>query len=220
MGATSTTAGAVPGAAFVGQGGSMTGWSVSSGGDFNADGFGDILIGSPQFSSNSSLTTNGLATLLYGAPSGSAGYLSGIYTLSSLPSGVSALFLPGANSGDMAGYAVSPVGIINAGQPSLILVGAPGFSGDAGTAYLIPGRSGTLTGTQSLLDSETSPLSGVQFLLSTPSAPSTSPPFSAPRSPAGSRPPASRPTATPRKTSSSVRQATIPTTLSTWPAAP
>ena len=177
VGAASTTTGAVPGAAIVGPSGSKTGWAVSSGGDFNADGFGDILIGSPQFSSTSSLTNNGLATLLYGAPSSSAAYLSGTITLASLPSGVSPLFLPGANSGDMAGYAVSPVGFINAGQPSLILVGAPGFNGDAGTAYLIPGRSGALTGTQSLPDAETAPLSGVQFLLSTPSAPSTSPPF-------------------------------------------
>ncbi len=42
----------------------------------------------------------------------------------------------------MAGYALSVVGDINVGQPNLILIGAPGFNSDAGTAYLIPGRAG------------------------------------------------------------------------------
>ena len=43
----------------------------------------------------------------------------------------------------MAGYAVSQVGVINAGQPTSILIGAPGFNVRRhGTAYLIPGRAG------------------------------------------------------------------------------
>jgi FG-GAP repeat len=176
VGAASSTTGAVPGATLVGPGGSLTGWAVSSGGDFNDDGFGDILIGSPS-DSNSNLTTNGMATLLYGAPSTSGGYLTGTITLLSPPSGVVPLYLDGASSGAEAGYAVSPVGFINAGQPSLILVGSPGFNSDAGTAYLIPGRAGGLSGTQSLSGAGSAPLSGVQFLLSTPSAPSGSPPF-------------------------------------------
>ena len=128
VGAASTTTGAVPGATFVGPGGSLTGWAVSSGGDFNDDGFGDILIGSPQYSSGSGVTTNGLATLFYGATSSAANYLTGTITLISPPSAITPLYLTGAMSGAEAGYAVSPVGFINAGQPSLILVGSPGYT--------------------------------------------------------------------------------------------
>jgi hypothetical protein len=181
VGAAAGTTGAVPGATIVGPGGSETGWAVSSGGDFNADGFDEILIGSPEFSSSSSLTDNGLATLFYGATSGATGYLSGTITLISPPTGIAPLYMTGALSGALAGYALSQVGFINAGQPGLILIGSPGYTNngiaDAGTAYLIPGRTTTLSGTESLAEAESSPLSGVQFFASTPAAPTTSPPF-------------------------------------------
>jgi hypothetical protein len=179
VGATTGTGGgtAVPGATILGPTASRTGQAVSSGGDFNSDNFGDILIGSPEFSSSSTVTNNGLATLLYGAASTSTGYLTGTITLGNTPSGISPLYMTGATSGSLAGYAVSPVGLINSGQPSLILVGAPGFNNNSGSAYLIPGRTGGLTGTQSLANAELSPLSGVQFKLTTPNSASTSPPF-------------------------------------------
>jgi hypothetical protein len=177
IGAASGTTGAVPGATILGPSASRTGWAVSAGGDFNADGFGDILVGSPQFSTSSTVTTNGLATLLYGAPSSSSAYLTGTITLGSTPTGISPLYLPGATAGALAGYSVSQVGVINAGQPTLILVGSPGFNNFSGTAYLIPGRAGGLSGTQSLTGAESAPLSGVQFLLSTPASPTTSPAF-------------------------------------------
>ncbi len=177
VGAASTTTGAVPGATIVGPSGSRTGFSVSSGGDFNADGFGDILIGSPNYSSSSTTTNQGLASLFYGAPSSSGSYLSGVFNLATPPSAISPLYLQGALAGSLAGYSVSQVGFINASQPSSILVGSPGYNNNSGTAYLIPGRSGGLTGSQSLLNAESAPISGVQFLLSTPNSPTTSPSF-------------------------------------------
>ncbi len=170
VGASSNT---VPGAQILGPGGSSkTGYSVSSAGDFNADGFGDILIGSPGYSSSSILANQGEATLLYGSSSG----LTGTITLANPPSGLQAVNFTGANAGDMAGYAVAFTGFINTNQPNNILVGAPGFNSNAGTAYLIPGRTG-FTGTYSLTNAESSPISGVQFTLSTPSSPSNSPNF-------------------------------------------
>ena len=176
VGAASTTTGAVPGATIVGPGSSKTGWAVSSGGDFNGDGFGDILIGSPYYTT-ASATNLGLATLFYGAATSSSSYLTGTITLTAPPTGISPLYLVGAAAGALAGYAVSPVGYINAGQPSLILVGSPGFNSNAGAAYLIPGRSGGLTGTQGLVDGRVVPALGHPVPALDPRSPSTSPPF-------------------------------------------
>ena len=123
VGGTGTNA--VPGAIFTGPaGGSETGFAVSSAGDFNNDGFGDIVIGTPQFSSSSTLLNQGEASIFYGATLGSTGYLTGTIPLANVPTGIQSVTLTGANSGDMAGYAVSPVGFINVGQPNPILIGS------------------------------------------------------------------------------------------------
>ncbi len=175
VGGTGTNA--VPGAIFTGPaGGAMTGFSVSTAGDFNDSGFGDIMIGSPGFSSSSTTTSQGEVSLFYGAASTSTAYLTGTIPLSNIPTAIQSVTFTGANAGDMAGYALSVVGFINVGQPNLILIGAPGFNSDAGTAYLIPGRAG-FTGTYSLANEEASPISGLQFVLSTAASPSTSPNF-------------------------------------------
>ena len=161
----------VPGALIQGPGNnSLTGYSVSSAGDFNADGFGDILIGSPGYSSGSTTLSQGEATLLYGSING----ITGTISLANPPAGTSPLTLTGANAGDMAGYAVAYTGFINANQPNNILVGAPGFNNSAGTAYLVPGRA-AFTGTYSLGNAESAPISGIQFNLTTPSSPTGTP---------------------------------------------
>ncbi len=158
----------VPGAVITGPaGGDETGFSVSAGGDFNNDGYADILIGTPFFSSSTTLTDNGEATLLYGAPSTSGAYLSGSIPLASLPANIVAATFTGGDAGDLAGWSLSQVGLINAGQPTSILIGAPGYNSDTGTAYLIPGRA-YFTGTYSLSTAESAPLSGLQFVGSTP----------------------------------------------------
>ena len=63
--------------------------------------------------------------------------------------------------------------LINAGQPTSILIGAPGYTvgsvADDGAAYLIPGRASFTGGPFSLLTPTTAPLSGLQFTLTTPS---------------------------------------------------
>jgi hypothetical protein len=169
-----TATGSVPGAKIVGPGANAgTGFSVSAAGDFNADGFADFVIGSPTFNLGNVTTPNsGETDLIYGSAAG----ITGTLTIGSLPAAVQSVTLTGANPGDMDGYAVSQVGVINAGQPTGILIGAPGFSSDSGTAYLIMGRVG-LTGSFSLSTAQSAPLSGLQFLNTTPNAPSSSPPF-------------------------------------------
>jgi len=169
-----TATGSVPGAKIVGPGASAgTGSSVSAAGDFNANGFASFMIGSPTYNLGSTTTPDsGEVDMIYGESSG----ITGTITLGALPATVQSATFTGANPGDMAGYALSQVGVINAGQPTSILIGAPGYNGDNGTAYLIPGRTG-LTGSFSLSTEQAAPLSGLQFVETTPSAPSSSPPF-------------------------------------------
>ncbi len=163
VGATGT--GAVPGAIFNGVAGGEAGFSVSSAGDFNGDGIGDIMIGSPMATEGLNATA-GQVNVFYGAKSTSAAYLSGIYNLANLPTtGPQYFVLTGADAGDMAGYAVAYTGIINVGQPNTILIGAPGYNANSGTAYLIPGRA-NFTGSYPLTAAELpGPLSGLQFTL-------------------------------------------------------
>lgn len=102
--------------------------------------------------------------MFYGAPSTSSAYLTGTIPVANVPTAIPSVTFTGANPGDMAGSSVSLMGVVNAGQPNEILIGAPGFNSSSGTAYLIPGRA-NLTGTFSLSTAEASPLSGVQFIL-------------------------------------------------------
>ena len=83
----------------------------------------------------------GEAYLFYGAASSSGAYSDRHDSAGRASQRISdSAHVRGATAGDMAGYAVSSVGVINAGQPTGILIGAPGYSGDGGTVYLIPGR--------------------------------------------------------------------------------
>jgi hypothetical protein len=170
----------VPGALFIGPtsaaGNSELGFDVAAGGDFNDDGFGDILLGAPGFGSGSTVNGQGEAFLFYGASSTNGGYLSGLIDLNNLSANFSPLILQGGDGGDTAGYSMSEIGVINPGQPTSILIGAPGYNGDSGTAYLIPGRA-NFSGTYSLSTTEgTSGLQGLQFTNTTPGS-SVSPPF-------------------------------------------
>jgi hypothetical protein len=171
----------VPGATFVGPAGAVPGselgWTVSAGGDFNADGDADILLGAPFWSGSTTSTQAGLVYILYGAPSTSSAFLTGNIPLSNIPTAIQAATIFGAAAGNLAGYSLSEVGLINTGQPTSILIGAPGFNGNSGTAYLIPGRAGLTGGPFSLSTAESAPLSGLQFFNTTPTSQSTSPPF-------------------------------------------
>src|SRR5262249_41545584 len=104
----------IPGATFVGPPGAVpgseTGWTVSSGGDFNADGDADILIGAPFWSGSTTLTQQGIVYLLYGAPSTSSAFLTGNIPLSNIPTAIQSATIVGAAAGNLAGYSLSQVG--------------------------------------------------------------------------------------------------------------
>jgi hypothetical protein len=168
---------AVPGAIITGPaGGTGTGFAVSGAGDFNGDGFGDFLVGTPFFGPSSSTLNEGAATMFYGAASTSTAAITGTISLANIPAAIQSVSFTGGAAGDMAGYALSLVGFINPGQPNLILIGAPGFNANNGTAYLIPGRAG-FTGSFSLANAAAAPIDAVQFVLTTPNSSTSSPNF-------------------------------------------
>lgn len=161
VGATGTTG--VAGATFTGpSSGAQTGWAVSSAGDFNADGLADIMIGSPGASSSA-----GRVDLFYGQ-SVSGTPITGTISLANPGSAVHLLTMTGGSSGDLAGYALSQVGKINTTPGNPVLIGAPGFSSNNGTVYLVPSNPGQLEGTQSLASAESQPLAATQFTLTAP----------------------------------------------------
>jgi hypothetical protein len=167
LGSLGTSVSGVNGAIFNGlPAGSNTGFSVAAAGDFNEDGFADIMIGSPA---NGIPSLTGRVDLLYGQAqtAGSTGIF-GTINLSSPPSNIEQLTLNGPTAGSLAGYAIAPVGRMNTNTafPSdSILIGAPGFNANQGTAYLVPGNPVTLLGAFTLADA-TQPVAATQILIS------------------------------------------------------
>ena len=126
----------VPGVVFQGtSSGDLTGYAVSTAGDFNNDGINDIMIGSPDANNGS-----GRVDLIYGQPASSpAGHLVGTFQLGNLPSTINSVTFLGS-SGSLAGYSLAPFGAVNANPVNNIMIGAPGFNGDSGEVIVIPGN--------------------------------------------------------------------------------
>lgn len=142
----SAVGGAIAGARLQGENVSdYAGAAVASAGDVNGDGFDDILVGAPGSTGLTiAATSNGAAYLVYGAPSGSPGYLSGTVNLSG-----QAKFV-GATLNDQAGYAVAGAGDTNGDGYADILISAPNRNGKKGTVYVYYGSAVKATGTINL----------------------------------------------------------------------
>jgi Ca2+-binding RTX toxin-like protein len=139
-----------PAQGFVIQGdasGSFAGWSVSSAGDVNGDGFADVIVGEP-FGADG--TNNaGQAYIVYGSASG-VGSLDGagraVVDLANHGSSFTAsegFVIDGDAALDQAGFTVSAAGDVNGDGFGDVIVGAPfeasgGYA--AGEAYVIFGR--------------------------------------------------------------------------------
>jgi Ca2+-binding RTX toxin-like protein len=129
--------------------GDGTGWTVTSAGDVNGDGYADIILGTPQHTAYSS--GNGAAYLIYGH----AGGFSDI-DLAGLTASQGVKF-EGLGLGDVTGYSVSSAGDLNGDGFADLIVGAYGADPDgvtdAGAAYVIYG--GNFTGAVSHLGTNT-----------------------------------------------------------------
>ncbi|MEO5353375.1 MAG: FG-GAP-like repeat-containing protein [Magnetococcus sp. XQGC-1] len=129
-----------------GVAGDYAGQSVSSAGDFNGDGFADLLIGAPGPTGGSA---PGHVYLVFGQSSGFGGSVA----LSSLD-GLTGFRLDG-EVGDYAGVSVSAAGDLNGDGFADLIVGASGGNSGDGAAYVLFGSnvtgatmlSGNLVGT-------------------------------------------------------------------------
>jgi len=112
--------------------GDQSGFSVSGAGDFNGDGYADIVIGA----ANAGPTNVGSSYVVYGGPSG----LGDVLPLSRLI-GSNGFSISGQNDNDRVGFSVSGAGDVNGDGLSDIIIGAPYSSNYAGGAYVVFGHA-------------------------------------------------------------------------------
>jgi hypothetical protein len=121
-----------------GAAGDGTGLSVSSAGDFNGDGIGDVFVGAP-YADPSGRNHAGQSYVIYGKAGGSADI-----DLSALSS-TQGITISGPEIGDQTGFSVSEAGDINGDGLGDLVIGAT-YSDfgvrDAGHVYVIYGQEG------------------------------------------------------------------------------
>lgn len=120
------------------RGGDYSAGSVSAAGDFNGDGFGDLLIGNPGDDPNGALNS-GAGYVVFGKFSG----FTAVVKLSAL-NGVNGFKLPGAAEDDRAGRSVSAAGDVNGDGFADVIIGADGAGADgtsAGASYVVFGTA-------------------------------------------------------------------------------
>jgi len=142
-----TTGFVVQGAACEDQ----SGRSVSSAGDFNNDGFGDILVGA--YASPNNRTRAGASYVIFGKANG----FSDIDLASLTSSETTGFVIQGAYDYDSSGNSVSFAGDVNNDGGGDILVGARRAKSMAGAAYIIFGTPGTPSPTASPTTATVSP---------------------------------------------------------------
>ncbi|MCT7952927.1 putative Ig domain-containing protein [Ancylothrix sp. C2] len=97
--------------------GDRTGWSVSSGGDVNGDGFGDLIIGAPE-ADPASVDRAGKSYVVFGKTDTN--------TINLISLGSGGFIINGEVASDISGYSVSSAGDVNGDGLSDLIVGAPG----------------------------------------------------------------------------------------------
>ena len=126
--------------------GDYSGWSVSSAGDVNGDGYDDLIIGALYADPNGD--RSGETYIVYGGAS--APGTDGVLDLSDLD-GTNGFILNGIDASDFSGVSVSSAGDVNGDGYDDLIIGAlyadPNGDSDAGETYILYGGA---TGTESL----------------------------------------------------------------------
>ena len=146
--------------------GDETGYSVSSAGDINGDGFVDLLVGAPE------ADPNGVASGATYVVLGKDGGFNATVNLADL-NGANGFKIQGEAAGDFSGAAVSGAGDVNGDHFDDIVIGAPGVTVSSqtgvGAAYVVFGRANDVTPFAATLN--LSSLSGSNgFKMSVPTA--------------------------------------------------
>ena len=115
-----------------------SGYSVSSAGDFNGDGYDDIIIGAYGAAWNG--FNSGSSYVVFGKESG----FSRTIELSELDAS-DGLRIDGENSGDRSGYSVSSAGDVNDDGYDDVIIGASHNGRTEGHSYVVYGRATSVT---------------------------------------------------------------------------
>ncbi|BAY76285.1 putative outer membrane adhesin [Nostoc linckia NIES-25] len=115
----------------------FSGFSVSNTGDFNGDGFDDLIIGAPGFRSYYNSYNTGSSYVVFGSSSG----FGAAFNLSSLD-GSNGFVINGIDEFDSSGFFVSSAGDINGDGLDDFIIGASGVGQlNAGSSYVVFGKS-------------------------------------------------------------------------------
>ena len=128
----------------------QSGWSVSSAGDINGDGYDDLIIGAAGANPNGNINA-GETYVIYGGAS--APGTNGVLDLGAL-NGTNGFILTGIDERDRSGYSVSSAGDVNGDGYDDLIIGAiyadPNGDSGAGETYIVyggasaPGTGGEL----------------------------------------------------------------------------